>query len=48
MRFFTAVIKYNFQMKNCDIYLIFAQNIDRGYTLLELHVVPAIYVSEQK
>ena len=23
----------NFQMKNCDIFLIFAQNIDRGYTL---------------
>ena len=23
----------NFHMKNCDIFLIFAQNIDRGYTL---------------
>ena len=23
----------NFQMKNCDIFLIFVQNIDRGYTL---------------
>ena len=23
----------NFQMKNCDILLIFAQNIDCGYTL---------------
>ena len=23
----------NFQMKNCDIFLISAQNIDRGYTL---------------
>ena len=23
----------NFQIKNCDIVLIFAQNIDRGYTL---------------
>ena len=22
-----------FQMKNCDIFLIFAQNIDRRYTL---------------
>ena len=21
----------NFKMKNCDIFLIFAQNIDRGY-----------------
>ena len=23
----------HFQMKNCDIFLIFAQNIDRRYTL---------------
>ena len=23
----------NFQMRNCDIFLIFAQNIDCGYTL---------------
>ena len=23
----------NFQMKNCDIFLIFAQNVDRGYML---------------
>ena len=23
----------NFQMKNCDIFLIFTQNIDCGYTL---------------
>ena len=23
----------NFQLKNFDIFLIFAQNIDRGYTL---------------
>ena len=23
----------NFQMKNCDVFLIFAQNIDSGYTL---------------
>ena len=23
----------NFQMKNCDLFLIFAQNIDYGYTL---------------
>ena len=23
----------NFQIKNCDIFLIFAQNIDCGYTL---------------
>ena len=22
-----------FQMKNCDMFLIFAQNIDRGYSL---------------
>ena len=24
---------YNFQIKNCDIFLIFAPNIDCGYTL---------------
>ena len=23
----------NFQMENCDVFLILAQNIDRGYTL---------------
>ena len=23
----------NFQMKNCDIFLVFAQNIDCGYSL---------------
>ena len=27
----------NFQMKNCDIFLIFAQNIDLGYTLEPPH-----------
>ena len=26
-----------FQMKNCDIFLIFAQNIDRGYMLEPPH-----------
>ena len=30
---FTDVKKNNFQMKNCDIFLNFAVNIDRGYTL---------------
>ena len=30
----------NFQMKNCDIFLIFAQNIDRGYTLELSEAVP--------
>ena len=28
----------NFQMKNCDIFLIFAQNIDRRYTLEPPHL----------
>ena len=28
----------NFQMKNCDIFLIFAQNIDLGYKLEPPHV----------
>ena len=27
----------NFQMRNCDIFLIFAQNIDLGYTLEAPH-----------
>ena len=27
----------NFQMKNCDIFLIFAKNIDCGYTLEPPH-----------
>ena len=27
----------NFQMKKCDIFLIFAQNIDRGYSLEPPH-----------
>ena len=33
LQFFTAVKQDNFQMKNCDVFLIFAQNIDCGYTL---------------
>ena len=33
LHFFTAEKNDNFQMKNCDIFLIFAQNIDCGYTL---------------
>ena len=40
----------NFQMKKCDIFLIFAQIIDCGYTL-ELRRflrVPIIYVLKQK
>ena len=43
----------NFQMKNCDIFLIFAQNIDRGYTLeppqavRRFYRVPTICVLEQ-
>ena len=35
---YTAILKGckygNFQMKNCDFFLIFAQNIDRGYTFV--------------
>ena len=30
---FCALKIGNFQLKNCDIFLIFAQNIDCGYTL---------------
>ena len=33
LQFFAAVKKVNFQMKNCNVFLIFAQNIDCGYTL---------------
>ena len=33
LQFFTAVKKDNFQIKNYDVFLIFAQNIDDGYTL---------------
>ena len=32
-RFFRVKIMQNFQWKNFDIFLIFAQNIDHGYTL---------------
>ena len=40
LQFFTAVKKNdNFQIKICDVFLIFAQIIDCGYT---------IYVLEQK
>ena len=31
--FFLSGKNDNFQMKNCDFFHIFAQNIDRGYTL---------------
>ena len=34
---FHGCIKDNFQMKKCDIFLIFAQNIDCGYTLEPPH-----------
>ena len=30
---FTSVKNGNFQMKKCDIFLIFPQNIDCGYAL---------------
>ena len=39
-----AVKTENFQKNIFDIVLIFAQNIDRGYTL----VVPTTYVLDQK
>ena len=34
----------NFQLKTFDIFLIFAQNIDCGYTLEPPHRVPTNYV----
>ena len=33
----------NFQMKNCDTFLIFAKNIDCGYTLESPHCKPQFY-----
>ena len=38
----------NFQMKKFNIFLIFAQNIDCGYTLEPAQCVPTIYYFEQK
>ena len=41
----------NFHWKNCDIFLIFAQNVDCGYTLEPPRrggSKPTIYVLEQK
>ena len=38
----------NFHWKKSDIFLIFAQNIDCGYTLEPPQRVPTIYVLEQK
>ena len=41
----------NFQMKKCDIFLIFAQNINRWYTLNRLNkaaLTSTHYVLEQK
>ena len=36
-QYFTAVKNVNFQMKNYNIFLFFAQNIDCGYTLEPPH-----------
>ena len=37
LQYFTAEKNDNFQVKNCDIFLIYAQNIDCGYTLEPPH-----------
>ena len=37
----------NFQMKKCNVFHIFAQNIDCGYMLEPPHRVPTIYVLQQ-
>ena len=34
---FHSIKNDNFLMKNCDVFLFFAQNIDRGYTLEPPH-----------
>ena len=44
IEFFLVLKMKNFHRKKNDIFLIFAQNIDCGYTL----EVPTIYVLEQK
>ena len=44
---FLALKIENFQLKIFDIFLIFAQNIDCGYTLEPPRRVPTIYVLEQ-
>ena len=43
---FKVVKNENFPLKNFDIFLIFAQNIDCGYTLEPPRRVPTIYVLE--
>ena len=45
---FLALKIENFQLKIFDVFLIFAQNIDCGYTLEPPRRVPTIYVLEQK
>ena len=37
LQYFTAKENGHFQVKNSEIFLIFAQNIDRGYTLEPPH-----------
>ena len=46
--FYALKIDFFFQLKNVDIFLIFAQNIDYGYTLEPPRRLPTIYVLEQK
>ena len=38
----------NFPLKNVDIFLIFAQNIDCGFMLEPPQQVPTIYVLDKK
>ena len=54
VQIFTAVKMAIFHSKNLDNFLIFAQNIDCGYTLeppqcgSNVYNVPTLYVIEQK
>ena len=42
----SSVVKFeNFQLKIIDIFLIFAQNIDCGYTLEPPHLAEAVLTS---
>ena len=47
-RDFLAIKTENFQLKNFDIFLIFAQNIDCGYTLEPPRYPQSIFWSKNK
>ena len=49
LKFYTTVKQKKIQIKNCDIFLIFAQNIDCGYTLERSNEYPqSMFFSKNK